>query len=237
MKTYIAFLRGINVSGQKKIKMADLRETLMKTELQNVRTYIQSGNIIFDTSISEVSQMEKLIRRAIDDGFGYDVPVIVKTEQEIQKILNNNPFRDETNLKGLYFALLHEVPDYESVMSFKKLKFENEDFHYTQGCVYLNCKLGAGKAKLSNNLIEIKLKVTATTRNLNTMRKMMALAQEEKWKNHLLFIAVSIIMIVKQQNKPKNINKMVGVSPVLTIIWFRNPKRSTNPVPTNSFLE
>ena len=180
MKTYIAFLRGINVSGQKKIKMADLRVTLMKAELQNVRTYIQSGNIIFDSSIIQVSQMETLIRKAIADGFGFDVPVIVKTEQEIQKILNNNPFGDETNLKGLYFALLREVPDDESVMSFKKLKFENEDFHYTQGCVYLNCKIGAGKAKLTNNLIENKLKVTATTRNLNTMQKVIALAVGQK---------------------------------------------------------
>lgn len=176
MKTYIAFLRGINVGGQKKIKMADLRESLLKSQLKNVRTYIQSGNIIFDTSISEPSKMEMVVKEAIKSDFGFEVPVIIKTPLEIQEILNNNPFKAETNLKGLYFALLHEIPENELVVAFKKLRFENEDFHYTLSCVYLNCKMGAGKAKLSNNLIENKLRVTATTRNLNTMQKMVAIA-------------------------------------------------------------
>ena len=177
MKTYVAFLRGINVSGQKKIKMVDLRETLLKAGLENVGTYIQSGNVVFATSMTQLQEMENTIKKAIKDDFGFDVPVIVKTPQEIRDILDNNPFKNEMNLKGLYFALLHETPPEKLANSFQELKFENEDFHYSDNCVYLNCKMGAGKAKLSNNLIENKLKVTATTRNLNTMRKMMVLGQ------------------------------------------------------------
>lgn len=177
MKTYVAFLRGINVSGQKKIKMADLRASLQGRGLENVRTYIQSGNIILEASGNQVKELEATIEKAIQVDFGFEVPVLIKTPREIQDVLDNNPFSGEPDRKGLYFALLHTTPSQELISFFKGLKFDNEDFHYSEGCVYLNCKLGAGKAKLSNNLIENKLKVIATTRNLNTMKKMIELAQ------------------------------------------------------------
>lgn len=177
MNTYIAFLRGINVSGQKKIKMADLKESMIGAGLKNVVTYIQSGNVIFDSLLSEVNQIEHIINVAIKNDFDFDVPVVVKTPSEIQQILNDNPFKAESNTKGLYFTLLHQTPSAGMVMEFQQLKFKNEDFHYADNCVYMNCKMGAGKAKLSNNLIENKLKVGATTRNLNTMLKMIQLTQ------------------------------------------------------------
>ncbi|MEM8926961.1 MAG: DUF1697 domain-containing protein [Bacteroidota bacterium] len=180
MKTYIAFLRGINVSGQKKIKMADLRASLRKQGLENVRTYIQSGNIIFETLNAKTRELEITMEKAIKLDFGFEVPVLIRTPQEIQDILNENPFGGETDIKGLYFALLHKTPLDELATTFQQLKFENDDFHYTSDCVYLNCKMGAGKAKLTNNLIESKLKVTTTTRNLNTMKKMIALAQDQR---------------------------------------------------------
>ncbi|MEO0573487.1 MAG: DUF1697 domain-containing protein [Bacteroidota bacterium] len=179
MKTYIAFLRGINVSGQKKIKMADLRASLQRQGLKNVHTYIQSGNVIFDVLSTEVKELGTQIEKTIEADFGFEVPVLLKAPKEIQGIVDNNPFKGEIDPKGLYFALLHKAPSNELISSFQELKFDNEDFHYTDGCVYLNCKLGAGKAKLNNNLIENKLKVTATTRNLNTMRKMIALTQNQ----------------------------------------------------------
>ena len=176
MHTYIAFLRGINVSGQKKIKMVDLKECLQKAGLLNVGTYIQSGNVIFETQMKSRQAIATLIVRTIKEDFGFEVPVVVTTGKEIEEILEHMPFDGDTNPKGLYFALLHETPKDERVTSFLQLRFENEDFHYTHKCVYLNCKAGAGKAKLNNNLIENKLKVVATTRNLNTMRKMLTLA-------------------------------------------------------------
>lgn len=180
MKTYFAFLRGINVSGQKKIKMADLKASLLKRGLKNVQTYIQSGNVILEASKVKAEELEMTIEKAIEADFGYEVPILIRTPQEVQAILDMNPFGDESNGKGLYFALLHETPSDELVSSFKELKFDNEDFHYSEGCVYLKCKLGAGKAKLNNNLIENKLKITATTRNLNTMRKMLLLSQHQR---------------------------------------------------------
>ena len=110
MNILIAFLRGINVSGQKKIKMDELKNSLLKAGLKNVCTYIQSGNVIFETPLVEMGKVESLVLKVIRDDFGFDVPVVIKTPHEIQSILNNNPFRNETNQKALYFALLHEPP-------------------------------------------------------------------------------------------------------------------------------
>jgi len=176
MNRYISFLRGVNVSGQKKIKMVDLKQSLLKAGFQEVRTYIQSGNLVFDSSIAAKEEAGNLVSKVIKDDFGFDVPVTIKTSADIQEILDTNPFGHEAEPKALYFALLLEPASQELAHSFQQLRFETEDFHYTDTCVYLNCKMGAGKAKLNNNLIENKLKVTATTRNLNTMRKMVELA-------------------------------------------------------------
>ncbi len=180
MITYIALLRGINVSGQKKIRMADLRATLEGIELQSVTTYIQSGNICFQSQNARRKELETTIQRAIYTDFGFNVPTLVLNGADIMGILESNPFKDETNEKGLYFVLLKETPSETLVSEFSTLKFENEDFHVTDNCVYLNCKTGYGKAKLSNNLIERKLGVEATARNLRTMKKLLEMSLEAK---------------------------------------------------------
>ncbi|WP_420320514.1 DUF1697 domain-containing protein [Flagellimonas sp.] len=172
MKSFIAFLRGINVSGQKKIKMADLKQALESNGLDNVQTYIQSGNLVFDADEINLTQLEDAIHETIASTFGFDVPVLVLTRQKLIGILDANPFSDEPDKKSLYYVLLKTKPNTDLVTEFNQLKFENEDFHITDSCVYLCCKAGYGKAKLSNNLIERKLKVEATARNLRTMLKM-----------------------------------------------------------------
>ncbi len=174
MKTYIVFLRGINVSGQKKIKMVDLRASLEKAGFENVLTYIQSGNILVDSEEATAS-ISEIIKEIILKDFGFDVPVLVTHKDNLKRILKNYPFR-KAEEKNQYFVLLHEQADKSLVNDFNKLEFNTEDFLISEDCVYLNCKQGAGKAKLSNNLVERKLKVTATTRNLRTMRKMVGLS-------------------------------------------------------------
>nr|WP_299072699.1 DUF1697 domain-containing protein [uncultured Allomuricauda sp.] len=172
MKTYIALLRGINVSGQKKIKMTDLKLTLEKKDLKNVRTYIQSGNIVFDSEMFEINLLQDLVHDAIMEDFGFDVPTLITEGRKLEKILEENPFKNEVEENRLYFVLLKEVPSQNLVEEFNTLSFVNEDFHVSESCVYLCCKKGYGNAKLNNNLIERKLKVQATTRNLKTMQKL-----------------------------------------------------------------
>lgn len=177
MKTYIALLRGINVSGHKLIKMADLRESLHKRGFEGVQTYIQSGNIVFKNKGGELFELEEAIKKAILDDFGFDVPVLVRTAKDLESILKNNPFAKEENTKQLFFVLLKQPPTKALVEEFDELKFEGEDFHITDACVYLNCKIGFAKAKLNNNFIERKLKVEATARNLRTMQKLVEMAE------------------------------------------------------------
>ena len=172
MKTYIALLRGINLGSHHKIKMTELRDSLEHIGLQNVQTYIQSGNVIFDTDIEGKEKIQDVVHAVILKDFGFDVPTLAVTQEAVESILKTNPFADEEENR-LYFVLLKNPPEKSLVDQFKEQKFENEDFHITDQCVYLVCKKGYGNAKLNNNLIERKLKVEATTRNLKTMQKLL----------------------------------------------------------------
>lgn len=174
--TYIGLLRGINVSGQKKIKMAELRSVLEDAGLKYVKTYIQSGNIIFDSDLGNKEKLQQIIVAAIHQHFGFEVPTLVIQENDIKQIMETNPFSAEAEENKLYYVLMKGSPSEDLVKQFNQLYFENEDYHITNKCVYLLCKNGYGKAKLNNNFIEKKLKVEATTRNKKTMLKLLEMA-------------------------------------------------------------
>ncbi|MRI01825.1 DUF1697 domain-containing protein [Kriegella sp. EG-1] len=178
MQTYIVLLRGINVSGQKKIIMADLRKILERSNFQEVETYIQSGNIVLKTNIDDCKKVAFKIKSEIAETFGFDVFVLVKKYDELKDIFEANPFSDPADIenKQVYFTLLSNSPQSEIVADFKKLKFTNDQFSIKNNCVYLNYINGAGKAKLTNNLIERKLKVAATSRNYRTMVKLLEMS-------------------------------------------------------------
>jgi len=181
MQTYIAFLRGINVSGVKKIKMADLRAMMNDLGFKDVETYIQSGNIIFNSDHENVQYVSEIIKKEILDVFGFDVPVLVKTKADIAGVIEKCPYKKKEDLeaKRIYYVLLKDVPKEENMASLKQENYPNELFTITKTCVYLNCIKGAGKAKLTNNIIERKLKVEATTRNHRTMSKLLTMSNEE----------------------------------------------------------
>lgn len=177
MKTYIALLRGINVGGKHKVLMAELRDLLSEMGLKNVKTYIQSGNIIFNAEDEETFKLEGKIRSAIRLHFGFDVPVLVKTHQELQQIFNACPFSEEKKQKS-YFSLLYAIPNETLMEDISKIDYQNEVVAITQNCVYLYSAVGYGKTKFNNNFFERKLKVTATARNYKTMLKLLELASE-----------------------------------------------------------
>ena len=180
MNTYIALLRGINVSGHKKIKMVDLKTMFEKIPFKNVQTYIQSGNVVFKTEETKIPLLEEKITKAIAQIFYFDVPVIVKTMKDMTEILKKNPFKNPEDIeyKRIYYALLKTKPENTLVKNLEAEHYPNEEFYISDNCVYLNYTLGAGKAKLSNNLIERKLNAVATSRNHRTMVKLLALAKE-----------------------------------------------------------
>ncbi|WP_298237772.1 DUF1697 domain-containing protein [uncultured Algibacter sp.] len=177
MNTYIALLRGINVSGQKKIPMADLRVVLAEIGLKDVQTYIQSGNVIFESSQSDKLKLQSKIHNAIKSHFGFEVPILVKTPLELQQIFDNSPFPEESKINS-YFMMLYTIPDKVLVDEVNKISYPNEEFKIANSCVYFYSSVGYGKAKLGNNFFERKLKVTATARNYKTMLKLLSLSAE-----------------------------------------------------------
>ena len=175
MKTYIALLRGINVSGQKIIKMQDLRSLLSKAGLEQVQTYIQSGNIIFDGEMY-LASYENLIAEKIKEYYGFQVPTIVKRPSVFKHVLSNNPFLEGNDIQRLAVTFLSHTPNAELVKHFESIEFTTEESHVHKDIIFLHLPDGFATSKLTNNLIEKKLKVHATTRNWKTVNKLFEMA-------------------------------------------------------------
>jgi len=180
MQTFISILRGINVSGQKKILMAELKALYESLQFTDVNTYIQSGNVIFKSN-EKLSDIEFAIKieKALYKKYGFEVPVIIRSKDEIRKVISANPFLKEKNMdeKRLYVTFLSEMPAKENTEITKSLDFSPDIFFIIGKEVYLCVSSGYGETKLSNNFFEKKLKVNATTRNWNTVQKLLQLAK------------------------------------------------------------
>ena len=175
MATFISILRGINVSGQKKIQMTDLKSLFEELDFKNVRTYIQSGNVIFESNDRDPAQR---IEQKIQEKYTFHVPVIIRTADEMKVVLNNNPFLREKNIdeSKLHVTFLGEFPSEEQIQKTETLNYEPDRFNIAGKEIYLYCPNGYGRTKLNNNFFENKLKVTATTRNWNTVKKLAEMA-------------------------------------------------------------
>ena len=172
MEKYIILLRGINVSGKNKILMADLRDLLKELKFQNIQTYIQSGNIILDSDKSK-SDIYKIIKKGIQYKFGLDISVIIRTIPEWKKAIENYPFPLE-NDKIVAFAFLDKTSE---ITEFEINNSGEDQYKIVGDVVYLYCPSTFAKTKISNHLIEKKLQVIATTRNLRTTLKLLELAK------------------------------------------------------------
>jgi len=181
MQTFISILRGINVGAQKKILMADLKALYESLKLKDVVTYIQSGNVIFKTGDGVTDEaIAKKIENAIAKTYGFDVPVIVRRTEELKTILATNPFAKDKNndTSRMHVTFLSATPDTALVTETSKFKSAPDDFVIIGTEIYLYTPNGYGETKLSNSFFEKKLKVTATTRNWNTVNKLTELGGE-----------------------------------------------------------
>lgn len=159
--------------------MEDLRKLYSKLGFTNVESYIQSGNVIFRSKEKNNSKVENLISQKIKEVYGYDVPVIVLTIEELKKIIKNNPFlkRKEIDLKQVHITFLSSEPDNKLLKSIDKEKYKPDEFEYGGKAVYLLIPDSYAKTKLNNNFFEKVLKTKATTRNLNTSNKILSIAE------------------------------------------------------------
>lgn len=169
MNVFIALLRGINVSGQKNIDMKILKELFESLDFINVTTYLQTGNVIFKSKQKDKDKIKKNIEDAIRNKFGFDVNVLIKTKIEFEKIAKNNPFKDNSQKDKVFIVFLYEKSEKEILKKLAEIKDENSEFTVKENAIYLYCKNGYGKSKLNNNFFERKLKISATTRNMNSI--------------------------------------------------------------------
>jgi uncharacterized protein (DUF1697 family) len=180
MNTYIAILRGINVSGHHIIKMDTIKALFMRLGFRQVKTYVQSGNIVFSGNEENTVALANKISAGIKKEFGYEVPVIVMEKKTLGQIISDNPFskdpdKDKAYIGVSFLASKPENPDTDAIEAKKQ---GEEEVAFSDKAVYLYCPHGYGKSKLTNNLIEAKLKVGATTRNWKTTLKLLELAEE-----------------------------------------------------------
>ena len=178
MTTYISILRGINVSGKNIIKMEALKRLFESLDFQKVTTYVQSGNVIFSSALSDVKKIEKLITSQIEKDFGLKVPVIILTIAELKQCIEDNPLIKNRDEAFLHFTFLAERPIDCKKERIKDKKAVNEEIEISERVVYLYCPNGYGKTKLTNTFLENTLKVTATTRNFRTTYKLLKIAEE-----------------------------------------------------------
>ena len=178
--TFVALLRGVNVSGQKRIVMADLRNTLAAAGLTNVRTYLQSGNVVFDAENSGAAEQAAAIRERIARDLRHDVAVLVLPSTEMQQIALSNPFSSaEVDQKWLHVTFLFEHASGTDFAHVELPAAQGERAESLGRAVYLYLPHGYGRTRLNNAFFEKALAMPATTRNWRTVLALARLSAEK----------------------------------------------------------
>ena len=178
MATYIAMLRGINVGRGKVVKMERLRTSFATLGFAEVRTYVQSGNVVFQSERKSPGELTRTIEAKIERDFGFTVPVLIKTLKELEQIVRDNPL---LRVKGIDVSKLHvtflsHAPPKTAAKVLEDLATTRERFRILNREVYLYCPDGYGISKLTNTTIEKKFSLVATTRNWRTVNALLKMA-------------------------------------------------------------
>lgn len=175
-QTYILFLRGVMPTGKNKVPMAQLREILVSFGFANVKTWIQSGNVVLNTDLNPET-LAGTVSRLIEDEIGAQIPVVVKSREDLIQIVEENPFRGEGyDISRVFFTMYNGELNECLKTELLAQDFSPERLFITQQTAYMYIPGTYGKGKLSNNFLERKLKHVATSRNFNTISKMIELS-------------------------------------------------------------
>jgi uncharacterized protein (DUF1697 family) len=174
---YVALLRGINVGGKNKLPMKDLGTVFADLGCEMIQTYIQTGNIIFDARPPLARRVPGLVSAALLERFGLQVPVIVRTAEQLNRILRDNPYvRKGANSKALHVSFLADRPDAERTAALDPQRSPGDEFVVRGSEIYLHCPNGLARTKLTNAYFDSRLATTSTMRNWNTVRKLVEMA-------------------------------------------------------------
>lgn len=179
MPVYISLIRGINVGGSKVILMADLKKVFENSGFSEVKTYIQSGNVVFRSEKKNPQELEDIIKGAIKVSFKFEVGVAVISLDELEKMIEKNPYH-KVKLKGgerIYLTVLSGKPVKQNVAALHSTKKGDDEVELIDRTAYVLCRKGYTKSPFNNNAIEKLLGVSATTRNLETMMKLVEIGK------------------------------------------------------------
>jgi uncharacterized protein (DUF1697 family) len=177
MKRYIVLLRAVMPSGKNRVPMAQLRQTLEEGGFENVRTYIQSGNALVDTTLP-AREVEERVRALIKEHIGPDLAIVARTRDQLRKVLEGSPFREGHDQSRVFFVLMATRPPAAKVKALLAEDLGDEKLAIVGTCAYMYIPGAFGRNRLSNAFVEKKLGVATTTRNLNTLTKLVAMSAD-----------------------------------------------------------
>jgi uncharacterized protein (DUF1697 family) len=180
MPVYIALLRGINVGAHKRMKMDKLRTSCESLGFKNVKTLIQSRNVVFQAAKMPSASVSKKIEQRIVTDFGFAVDVISRSQEEMSRIISSNPFAAQSGLDAakLHVVFLEDVPTPESVEKLKALTLAPDKVHVASKEIYFYFPNGVSGSSLWKHPLDRVLGMACTMRNWNTVNKLHEMASE-----------------------------------------------------------
>ena len=173
-KTCVALMRGINVGGKNKIAMQSLRELFVEAGCTDVRTYIQSGNVVFQADSDMLPELPRIIAALVTERFGFRSPVVLRTAQQWRDIALNNPYLQAGVAEDrLHVLFLADVPSAEQGASLDPNRSTPDEYIVRGQEIYLHLPNGAADTKLTNAYFDSKLKTVSTGRNWRTVTKLL----------------------------------------------------------------
>ena len=179
MTAFVSLFRGINVGGNHKIRMDELKDVHESLGLRDVLPYIQSGNVVFTSDDADVARLRRQIEDGFEKKFGFHAEVIVRTSDELRDIIEKNPFQGQQSKESKWVVVmfLAAQPNDTAQEDLLKTYVGPEELFIIGKELYIYYTNGIGRSKLSLSLIEKKLKTVGTARNLNTILQLQKLLQ------------------------------------------------------------
>lgn len=174
LETYVALLRGINVSGKHMLPMKDLAQIVTGCRCREVRTYIQSGNVVFTASRATAQKLPALIAKQIEAHFGFSAPIVLRSRDELARVVQANPFVGTgAPEKALHVYFLADTPRAEAVKGLDVNRSAPDTFRVIGREVYLHLPDGMARTKLTNAYFDSKLSTVCTARNWATVQTLL----------------------------------------------------------------
>lgn len=171
---FILFLRAINVSGKNIIKMAELKDSLIQNGFENVKTYIQSGNIILESPKTK-AEIQHNVYRIIQENFKLDIAIFIYTQSELIELLNKNPYKSPLEGNKVFLTFTNSSISNEASSKLSTMDLGEEVLTIKEKIIFFYLPFGMAKSKLNNSFLEKYLNISCTGRNRNTIEKIVEL--------------------------------------------------------------